>query len=144
MTDPPSPAPGPGLFGGLTAVTDVIGTAARDTAHHATLAAIHAAGGPGAGFLVDPTRAQAAVRSLEETLRILTETLLGGARLARFTPAGEDHVSRRVADNAIQMTNNAYDYVRVLADQVATVRNALQAQLDAYRSADRDDTIGRT
>lgn len=101
----------------------------------ARLAAPVVGGGGAGGFVVDPERAEACIAELTRIVNELrVESMSTGSM--RFDPPGSDAVSLNLAANGHEMAQRAQGFVQAWADQVEATRDALRAQLAAYRSVE--------
>lgn len=96
-----------------------------------------ASGGMGDGFLVDPERAEAALAQLDQAIFDIRQSLDAFA-VPTVTPPARDDVSVNLARQISAMDQRAVAYVRAWADQIQAFRDAVQAQVDAYRLADEE------
>ncbi|MGQ0576953.1 MAG: PE domain-containing protein [Pseudonocardia sp.] len=91
--------------------------------------------GLGNGFLVDPDRACEAVVLLDEAIRDIRDALWP-LKYGQVEPPGQDPVSLNLAVQMQKLNDRAVAYFEDWARQVQDARDALQAQIDAYRQAD--------
>lgn len=88
------------------------------------------------GFAVDPERAQGLI---DELTRIVVDVRSAVALMSlQVSPPGNDEVSVNLAQNAAVMAQRAKQGVQTWADQIEATRDALRAQLAAYRAVDSE------
>lgn len=97
--------------------------------------AIQAAG----GYVVDPERAQGCIDELSRIVLEVRRNIPFGWSL-RFEPPALDAVSLNATRAGSMMAGRAAEYVGAWANQIEATRDALQRQLDAYRSAEQANT----
>lgn len=102
------------------------------------LAEIPATGGIGNGFLVDPERAEQAVRTLTGVIDELEVAILAWRRQEKIN-AGTDPVSVQLAENVATMGTRAGSWLESWTDQIRLARDALQAQVDDYRRVEQEN-----
>ncbi|GAA3226597.1 hypothetical protein GCM10017691_16250 [Pseudonocardia petroleophila] len=103
------------------------------------LAAPVEGGGRAGGFVVDPERAEACIAELTRItneLRMQVVTSNG----FRFDAPGNDEVSLNLAANGAEMSRRAEGFLQAWAAQIEATRDALQDQLDAYRSVETSNS----
>lgn len=100
-----------------------------------------ASGGMGDGFLVDPERAEAALAQLDRAILDIRQSL-NAFSISAVPPPARDEVSMNLARQIAVMDTRAQVYVRAWADQLQEFRDAVQAQVDAYRRVD-DENAGQ-
>jgi hypothetical protein len=129
-------------LGGWESAALRAGSTVRLTGSQAVLAGLPGGAGSGQGFLVDPERAQAAIATLTGVIHDLEA---GMAELGlRWTRApGIDPVSVRLGENMELMRQRALAYVLGWTEQIEATRDALQAQVDAYRRVDESNAGSR-
>lgn len=94
------------------------------------------------GYVVDPERAQECIRELERIANDVRLTILQPGKFS-FTPPGHDLVSQNVAVQGSIMGQRAEVYIAMWANQIEATRDALVAQLAAYREVERANTARR-
>lgn len=87
------------------------------------------------GFLVDPEKAEAAIARLDEAILDIKQSL-SSFRARRVEAPARDAVSVNLAVQIREMDRRAEAFVRTWADQIQAHRDAIQAQIDAYRRVD--------
>jgi hypothetical protein len=92
------------------------------------------------GFLVDPERAEVAIKTLTGVIDDL-EAAMAAWQSARSIAPGIDPVSMRLGQNMEVMRQRAVAYVQAWTAQVKVTRDALQAQVDSYRRVDRNNAV---
>ena len=94
------------------------------------------------GYVVDPERAQECIRELERIAKDVRAALFQSGRLT-FRAPGYDEVSQNVARQGAIMAQRAEIYIATWANQIEATRDALVAQLAAYREVERANTARR-
>ncbi|HVL86136.1 MAG TPA: PE domain-containing protein [Pseudonocardia sp.] len=113
----------------------------RDRLDEARVAlAVSAPTGIGAGYVVDPGRMQTAINQLGEVIDRVERTLVHAGGLA-FPEPGLDPVSRNSAANSEVLARRAEEFIRAFLAQLQQARATLQAELDAYRRTEDDNTV---
>lgn len=114
------------------------GPARRLEYARAELARTPPASGPLDGFLVDPERAQAAIAQLDAAIADIRQSI-GAFKFGYVEPPARDPVSMNLAVQIREMDRRAELYVQTWASQIEAFRDAIQAQVDAYRRADEEN-----
>jgi hypothetical protein len=94
------------------------------------------------GYVVDPERAEECIREMTRIANDVRLTILQPGKYA-FTPPGHDVVSQNVAKQGSIMGQRAEIYIATWANQIEVTRDALVAQLAAYREVERANTARR-
>lgn len=94
------------------------------------------------GYVVDPERAEECIRELTRIANDVRATLIG-SQVLYFEAPGYDEVSQNVARQGSVMANRAEVYVAQWAGQIEATRDALAAQLTAYREVEQSNSARR-
>ena len=94
------------------------------------------------GYVVDPERAAECIRELTRIANDVRASLIS-TQLLYFQAPGYDAVSQNVAKQGSVMANRAEVYIAQWADQIESTRDALSAQLVAYREVERSNSVRR-
>lgn len=88
------------------------------------------------GYVVDPERAEECIREMERIANDVRASLYQADRFS-FVAPGYDPVSQNVARQGAVMGQRAETFVASWAHQIEATRDALVAQLAAYREVER-------
>ena len=94
------------------------------------------------GYVVDPERAEECIRALTRIANDVRATVFAASRFT-FDAPGFDLVSQNVAHQGAIMGSRAEVYIATWANQIEATRDALAAQLAAYREVERANTARR-
>ncbi|MGQ0574085.1 MAG: PE domain-containing protein [Pseudonocardia sp.] len=96
------------------------------------------AGGLGAGFLVDPERAEQAARLLDEAVLDIRQALRD-FKLGHVVAPAQDPVSLNLAVQMREMDRRAVVYVDTWAGHVEQAAAQIRAQIAAYRGVEAEN-----
>lgn len=95
------------------------------------------------GYVVDPERAEECIRELTRIANDVRKFLINAWSFSFLAP-GHDEVSTNVAAQGAVMGQRAQVYIATWANHIEATRDALAAQLAAYREVERTNAAQRT